>query len=251
MDFRCIYQHGFARVAACTGRIAIADPPANAEAVLRQARRCADEGVAVAVFPELSLSGYSIEDLLLQDALLDGVERALATRGRAAPPTCCRCSSSARRCATATASTTARSSSTAAASSASSPKSYLPTYREFYERRQLAAGDDERGGRSASAAPASRSAPTCCSRPTDVPGLVAPRRDLRGHVGPDPAERRGGARRRDRPAQPLRQPDHRRPRRGPQAAVPLARPRAAWPPTSTRPPARASRRPTSPGTARR
>src|SRR6185436_9725887 len=25
------------------------------------------------------------------------------------------------------------------------PKSYLPTYREFYERRQLAAGDDQRG----------------------------------------------------------------------------------------------------------
>ncbi len=25
------------------------------------------------------------------------------------------------------------------------PKSYLPTYREFYERRQIAAGDDVRG----------------------------------------------------------------------------------------------------------
>ena len=43
MNFRSIYQHGFARVAACTARIAIADPPANAEAILRQARACADE----------------------------------------------------------------------------------------------------------------------------------------------------------------------------------------------------------------
>src|SRR3954454_9044541 len=79
MNFRSLYQHGFARVAACTQRITIADPPANAQAVLRQARACHEEGVAVALFPELCLTGYSIEDLLLQDAVLDGVEAALAT----------------------------------------------------------------------------------------------------------------------------------------------------------------------------
>ena len=33
--------------------------------------------MAVAVFPELALSGYAIDDLLLQDALLDAVERAI------------------------------------------------------------------------------------------------------------------------------------------------------------------------------
>src|ERR671928_182185 len=43
MNFRSIYQHGFVRVAACTGRIAIADPPANAEVILRHARACADD----------------------------------------------------------------------------------------------------------------------------------------------------------------------------------------------------------------
>ena len=79
MNFWSIYQHGFARVAACTGHTVIADPRANAEAALRQARRCAEEGVAVAVFPELGLTGYSIEDLLLQDVVLDDVERALDT----------------------------------------------------------------------------------------------------------------------------------------------------------------------------
>src|SRR6187200_2656150 len=79
MDFHNIYEHGFARVAACTARIAIADPPANAEALLRQARACHEEGVAVAVFPELCLTGYSIEDLLLQDAVLDRVLEGLAT----------------------------------------------------------------------------------------------------------------------------------------------------------------------------
>src|SRR3954452_21362354 len=79
MNFRSIYQHGFVRVASCTGRITIADPPANAEVVLRLARACADDGVGLAIFPELNLSGYSIEDLLLQDAVLDGVETAIAT----------------------------------------------------------------------------------------------------------------------------------------------------------------------------
>src|ERR1700746_1809173 len=76
MNFRSIYQHGFARVAACTTPITIADPPANAEAVLRTARDCAEDGVAIALFPELNLTGYSIEDLLMQDAVLDGVDAA-------------------------------------------------------------------------------------------------------------------------------------------------------------------------------
>ena len=41
---------------------------------MRVARACHDDSVALAVFPELALSGYSIEDILLQDALLDAVE---------------------------------------------------------------------------------------------------------------------------------------------------------------------------------
>src|SRR5690242_14402941 len=77
-DFRSIYRHGYARVAACTIRSSIADPAANARSVAAAARRCGAEGAVLAVFPELALSGYSIEDLLLQDALLDGVERGVA-----------------------------------------------------------------------------------------------------------------------------------------------------------------------------
>src|SRR4051794_38361151 len=74
MGFHSIYEHGFARVAACTGRVAIADPSVNAELVLRSARECSAEGVLVALFPELTLTGYSLEDLVLQDAVLDDVE---------------------------------------------------------------------------------------------------------------------------------------------------------------------------------
>ncbi|MET9172713.1 NAD(+) synthase [Streptomyces misionensis] len=145
MNFWSIYQHGFARVAACTGHTVIADPGANAEAVLRQARRCAEEGVAVAVFPEMVLSGYSIEDLLLQDPLLDAVEAALreVVAGSAdllpvlvvgAP---LRHRNRVYNCAV----VVHRGRILGVA-----PKSYPPNYREFYERRQIAAGDDERGG---------------------------------------------------------------------------------------------------------
>ncbi len=105
MDFHSAYRHGFVRVAACTHHTTLADPAANAESVLGLARDCHDDGVALAVFPELTLSGYSIDDVLMQDGLLDAVEVAVAELV-ARRPTCCRCSSSARPCATATGSTT-------------------------------------------------------------------------------------------------------------------------------------------------
>ena len=144
MDFRSLYAHGFARVAACTVPTAIADPRRNAETVLRQARACAAEGVALAVFPELTLTGYSIEDLLLQDAVLDDVEHALAAvvAGSADLPPVLVVGAPLRHrhrihnCAV----VVHRGRILGVA-----PKSYLPTYREFYERRQLAPGDDQRG----------------------------------------------------------------------------------------------------------
>jgi NAD+ synthase (glutamine-hydrolysing) len=145
MDFLCPYEHGFARIAACTQRTAIADPPANAESVLRQARECHDEGVAVAVFPELTLTGYSIEDLLLQDALLDAVE---ATLAELVPQTAdlrpllvvgapLRHRNRVYNCAVVV---------HRGRTLGVVPKAYPPNYREFYEARQLARGDDERGG---------------------------------------------------------------------------------------------------------
>ena len=141
MSFFNAYRQGFVRVAACTLATVIADPMANAGAVIEAARACDRDGVGLAVFPELTLSGYSIEDLLLQDALLEAVEAALQVvvdasagllpvlvvgaplrhlhriynaavvihRGRILGV---------------------------------APKSYLPTYREFYELRQSASGAD-------------------------------------------------------------------------------------------------------------
>jgi NAD+ synthase (glutamine-hydrolysing) len=144
MDFRSPYRHGFLRVAACTIRTSIAQPAANADAVLAAARRCADEGVGLAVFPELTLSGYSIEDVLLQDTLLDAVEEALlgivAASTDLLPVLVVGAPLRHRHRAYNTAVVIHRGRVLGVA-----PKSYLPTYREFYERRQLAPGDDVSG----------------------------------------------------------------------------------------------------------
>ena len=144
MNFRSLYQHGFARVAACTGHVATADPPANAEVVLRLARACGEDGVAVALFPELCLTGYSIEDLLLQDAVLDDVVDAVAevAAGSAdllplivigAP---LRHRHRIYNCAVAI---------HRGRVLGVVPKYYIPTYREFYESRQIASGMWETG----------------------------------------------------------------------------------------------------------
>jgi NAD+ synthase (glutamine-hydrolysing) len=144
MDFYNAYSQGFARVAACTHHAAIGDPAANAESVLRLARQCHDDGVALAVFPELTLSGYSIEDILLQDVLLDGVEEAVrevvAASTDLLPVLVVGAPLRYRHRIYNTAVVIHRGAVLGVA-----PKSYLPTYREFYERRQVAAGDEERG----------------------------------------------------------------------------------------------------------
>ena len=76
-QFMAIHRHGFVRVASCTPLSATADPAANAAATIALAREADAKGVDLAVFPELGLSSYAIDDLLLQDALLDGAEAAL------------------------------------------------------------------------------------------------------------------------------------------------------------------------------
>jgi NAD+ synthase (glutamine-hydrolysing) len=142
-DFASAYRHGFARVAACTLPVAAGDPARNAEAIVEQVRLRHEEGVAVALFPELSLSGYAIDDLLLQDVLLDEVDRAVVTVAAAtktllpmvvvgAP---LRHGNRLFNCAV----VIHRGEVLGVV-----PKSNLPNYREFYEKRHFAAGDDTR-----------------------------------------------------------------------------------------------------------
>jgi len=139
MEFQSVYRHGFVRVAACTVPVSLGDPASNAETTAALAERCATEGAALAVFPELGLSGYTLEDLRSQDALLDAVETALARlavrsqdwrllllvgaplRGEGALYNCAVALHRGRILGVV-------------------PKSYLPNYREFYEARQFAPG---------------------------------------------------------------------------------------------------------------
>jgi NAD+ synthase (glutamine-hydrolysing) len=169
-DFLGAYRHGFARVAACTHRTVLADPAANAASVLRIARECHDDGIAVAVFPELTLSGYSIEDILLQDSLLDAVETALAdlVAGSADLLPVLVVGAPLRHL--------HRIYNTAVVIHRGrilgvAVKSYLPTYREFYERRQMAPGDDMTGAIRLSGAEVPFG-PDLLFAASDTPGLV-------------------------------------------------------------------------------
>jgi NAD+ synthase (glutamine-hydrolysing) len=146
MTFASLYSHGFARIAACTTRCTLADPAANADAILTAARECHERGSAVAVFPELALSGYAIDDLLLQDTLLDAVEDAvtrLVNESAALRPLLL---------VGAPVRHDGRIYNTALAIQGGRllgvvPKIYLPNYREFYERRYFASGAGTEGQR--------------------------------------------------------------------------------------------------------
>ena len=170
MDFTSAYAHGFARIAACTVPISIADPRANVQAVIQEAQGCHDEGVAIAIFPELCLTGYAIEDLVLQDPVLEAAREAvaeLAEGTRDLRPVIVVGAPLADgnrvyNCAVVI---------HAGEVLGVSPKSYLPNYREFYERRWYAPGDDRRGSIRL-AGRAVPFGPDLLFEATDVPGLV-------------------------------------------------------------------------------
>lgn len=171
LPFESAYRHGFARIAACTIPIALADPAENADAVLATVRECDADAVAVALFPELCLTGYSIEDLVMQDAVLDAVEGAIERLVEAsadlfpmivvgAP---LRHRNRLYNCAV----VIHRGELLGVA-----PKSYLPTYREFYERRWYAPGDDQLGEDIRVGALEAPFGPDLLFEALDVPGLV-------------------------------------------------------------------------------
>ena len=171
MTFASLYRHGFARIAACTTRCTLADPAANAEAVLAAARECHAAGAAVAVFPELALSGYSIDDLLLQDTVLDAVEAAAAkliSESAALRPLLL---------VGAPLRYEGRVYNTALAIQGGRllgvvPKQHLPNYREFYERRYFASGAGTEGGRIRLAGQEAPFGPDQLFAAEDLPGLI-------------------------------------------------------------------------------
>ncbi|MFG6402073.1 NAD(+) synthase [Microbacterium sp. P04] len=171
LPFESAYRHGFARVAVSTLPVAIADPRANGEAVIEAARACDADAVAVALFPELCLTGYAIEDLVMQDPVLDAVEAAIARIVEASADLLpvlvfgapLRHGNRLYNCAV----VVHRGELLGVA-----PKSYLPTYREFYERRWYAPGDDQAGGRMRVAGRDVPFGPDLLFEAQDVPGLI-------------------------------------------------------------------------------
>ena len=142
MDFFNAYDQGFARVAACTAPVAVADPATNVRTVLEQARASHD-AVRDAV-TTLVEGSRDLLPILLVGAPLEVGNRVLncalvVHRGRIL---------------------------------GIAPKSYLPTYREFYERRHFAPGDDRRGESITLAGQRVPFGPDLLFDVTDVPGLV-------------------------------------------------------------------------------
>ncbi len=140
IEFLSAYDQGFARVAAVTLPVVPVNPAANAAAIIEQARALADDGVCLAAFPELCLTGYAIDDLLLSDVLLSDVLAAIETLRAASADLLpalvvgapLRLGDRLYNCALVIQGGRVR---------GVAPKSYLPTYREFYEKRHFAPGD--------------------------------------------------------------------------------------------------------------
>ncbi|GAP23150.1 NAD(+) synthetase [Gluconobacter frateurii NBRC 101659] len=137
--FRSLYHQGFARIAACTLSVSLAEAQVNAERVLEVLRDCDRQRVAAVVFPELGLTGYTLDDLRFQDVVLEEARSALIWLAEQTAslmsvavvgvPLCrgellYNCAAVLHR----------------GRILGVVPKSYLPRYREFYEPRQFTSG---------------------------------------------------------------------------------------------------------------
>ena len=139
MEFRSVYDQGFARIAAVTAPVAPANPAKNAQTTIDLLQEAQAQGVAVAVFPELNLTGYAIDDLFLQDVLLEQTLAAIeSVRQASAELTVMAVVGAPLRqgnrlynCALAI---------QGGRVYAVAPKTFLPNYREFYEKRHFASG---------------------------------------------------------------------------------------------------------------
>lgn len=139
MEFRSVYDQGFARIAAVTAPVAPANPAKNAQTTIDLLQEAQAQGVAVAVFPELNLTGYAIDDLFLQEVLLEQTLAAIeSVRQASAELTVMAVVGAPLRqgnrlynCALAI---------QGGCVYAVAPKTFLPNYREFYEKRHFASG---------------------------------------------------------------------------------------------------------------
>ncbi|TRD12833.1 NAD(+) synthase [Erythrobacter insulae] len=137
--FYDMHAHGFVRVATSTPASRTGDVAYNTAGVIREAEHAHEQRADLVVYPELCLSSYAIDDLLLQNALLDRAEQAVAEVIEASASLSpvlivgapLRRNSKIYNCALVIA---------GGELLGVVPKSYLPNYREFYEKRYFAHG---------------------------------------------------------------------------------------------------------------
>jgi NAD+ synthase (glutamine-hydrolysing) len=142
--FHSIYSHGFLRAAVCIPFVKVADPAYNIQRSLELARRASEQGASIALFPELGISAYSNDDLFHQEALLGATLEALRSAleaSRELTPVILlgaplRFEGKLFNCAVVI---------YRGKVLGIVPKSYLPAYHEFYEKRQFTSGRDAVG----------------------------------------------------------------------------------------------------------
>ncbi len=140
-SFYSLYSHGFLRVAVCVPHLRVADPLFNSARSIALATQASEMKAAVALFPELGISAYSNDDLFHQDALLEATVAGLGeikAASRDLTPILLvgaplRFEQRLFNCAVAI---------YRGKVLGIVPKSYLPNYREFYEKRQFSAARD-------------------------------------------------------------------------------------------------------------
>jgi NAD+ synthase (glutamine-hydrolysing) len=139
--FDCLYTHGFVRVVAAVPHVRPAEPRFNGERTLALARQAVELGAGLVLFPELGLSAYAIDDLLHQQALADAVEAEIARIAAASesldPVLVIGAPLRAEGGLFNAAVVVHRGRLLGAV-----PKSFLPEYREYYEKRQFRAARD-------------------------------------------------------------------------------------------------------------
>ncbi len=143
-DFHALHRHGFARIGTSTPRVRPGDVTFNRDAVVSEARRAHEAHVDLLVYPELCVSSYAIDDLHLQTAMQEAVRDALdhiAAESRDLTPALLVGAPLAQ---------AGRLYNCAVVISRGEilgvvPKSYLPNYREYYEKRWFAHGREVTG----------------------------------------------------------------------------------------------------------
>jgi len=137
--FFALSTHRMVRAAAATPRATVGDSIANADAAIALARAAHEQGVDLLVFPELNLSSYAIDDLHLQSAQQAADAEALARVVEAS------CDLSPLMLLGVAFPRNGRLYNCAVAVSRGRvlgvvPKTFLPNYREYYEKRWFASG---------------------------------------------------------------------------------------------------------------